>query len=142
MGPPMAVAPIDQVERVIRYGVSVIPSKKILMGIPNYGYDWVLPYQPGRPASTISNTAAVQLAYKMGAQIQFDEKSQTPFFHYYDKEGTEHVVWFEDARSIDAKLRLVSKYNLGGVSYWTINRFFPQNWAVLNSLYTVNKVSL
>jgi len=46
-GPPMAVAPIPSVRRVLDYAVSVIPREKIDMGIPNYAYDWPLPYERG-----------------------------------------------------------------------------------------------
>lgn len=137
---PMAVAPINQVRRVLDYAVTAIPREKILMGMPNYGYNWMLPYRPGTAARTISNTEAVQLALREGAVIQYDPVSQAPFFYYYDDAGVQHVVWFEDARSIQARLRLVDAYKLGGVSYWTINRFFPQNWLVLSSMYRVRKV--
>lgn len=139
-GPPMAVAPINQVRRVLNYAVSAIPRNKILMGIPNYGYDWTLPYRPGTAARTISNTGAVDLAARVGAAIQYDTTAQAPFFYYYDNAGRRHVVWFEDARSIEAKLNLVNEYNLGGVSYWTIGTYFPQNWAVLRALYDIRKV--
>lgn len=139
-GPPMAVAPINEVEKVLKYAVTAIPRDKILMGIPNYGYNWVLPYQAGTRASTISNTGAVDLVAAVGTIIQYDETSQSPFYYYYDEMGRRHVVWFEDARSIDAKLKLANEYDLEGVSYWTIGRYFPQNWLVLNSLFNVNKV--
>lgn len=138
-GPPKAVAPINEVIKVLNYAVTAIPRDKILMGIPNYGYDWTLPYVRGSAARSLSNTAAVDLAARYGAVIRYDQIAQAPFFNYFDASGRQHVVWFEDARSIDAKLRLVNRYNLGGVSYWTINRFFPQNWLVLNSLYRVEK---
>lgn len=138
-GPPRAVAPANLVENVLQYAVSVIPSKKILMGIPNYGYDWTLPFVQGSAARSLTNPGAVSLASRVGAQIMFDEEAQSPFFNYYEN-GKQHVVWFEDARSIQAKLRLVDQYNLGGVSYWTINSFFPQNWIVLNSMYNIRKV--
>ena len=138
-GPPMAVAPLNQVERVIQYAVTAIPSKKILMGIPNYGYDWTLPYEPGRPAKSISNTAAVALAAEKGVEIQFDPVAKAPYFYYKDDNGSLHVVWFEDARSIQAKLELVTKYDLGGVSFWTIMNYFPQAFAVLNSNFKVEK---
>ncbi|WP_141828212.1 glycosyl hydrolase family 18 protein [Clostridium sp. KNHs216] len=138
-GPPRAVAPVNLVENVLQYAVSVIPSKKILMGIPNYGYDWTLPFVQGSAARSLTNPGAVSLASRVGAQIMFDEEAQSPFFNYYEN-GKQHVVWFEDARSIQAKLRLVDQYNLGGVSYWTINSFFPQNWIVLNSMYNIRKV--
>lgn len=138
--PPRAVAPVNLVEEVLQYAVTEIPSEKILMGIPNYGYNWTLPFVQGSAAQTISHTAAVNLALREGAEIQFDEEAQSPYFNYFNDQGREHVVWFEDARSIEAKLLLVDKYNLGGVSYWTVNSFFPQNWLVLESLYNVNKV--
>lgn len=139
-GPPLAVAPINEVRRVLDYAITEIPSEKILMGMPNYGYDWILPYRPNTAAQAVSNTGAVELARINRAAIQFDEKSKAPYFNYYDSQRREHVVWFEDARSIEAKLLLVDEYNLGGVSYWTIGRFFPQNWLVLTSLYDVKKV--
>jgi spore germination protein len=139
-GPARAVAPLNLVEQVIRYAVSVIPSEKILMGIPNYGYDWTLPFVQGSAARTLTNLGAVNLAASVGAQIQFDPVAQSPFFQYYDSNGRRHEVWFEDARSIEAKLRLVDRYQLGGVSYWTINSFFPQNWLVLESLFLIRKV--
>ena len=139
-GPPMAVAPLNAVRRVIQYAVTAIPSNKILMGIPNYGYDWTLPYQKGTKATTVSNVGAVDIAARWGAQIKYDIPSQAPFFNYYDDKGKQHVVWFEDARSIYAKLRLVNEFKLSGVSYWTIAKYFPQNWLVLNSLFDVKKL--
>ena len=139
-GPAQAVAPLNKVEQVILYAVSVIPSEKILMGIPNYGYDWTLPYMPGSTARSLSNTEAVALAARVGSNIRFDETAQSPFFYYYGANGRQHLVWFEDARSIAAKLKLVDTYKLGGISYLTLNKFFPQSWVVLESMYKVKKV--
>lgn len=138
-GPAQAVAPLDKVKQVLDYAVSVIPSQKILMGMPNYGYDWTLPFVLGSTARSMPNTEAISLAERVGAVIEFDKQAQAPYFYYYDKEGRKHVVWFEDARSIAAKLALVEAYNLGGVSYWTVNKFFPQNWLVLESMYDIQK---
>lgn len=137
-GPPMAVAPANQVKKVLEYAVTAIPSKKILMGMPNYGYDWKLPYVEGTAASSISNVGAVDLAVEKGAFIKFDNVQQAPYFNYWQNQ--EHVVWFEDANSTYARLKFVDEFNLGGVSYWTINQYFPQNWLVLNGLYNVKKV--
>jgi spore germination protein len=140
-GPPYAVAPIDLVEDVIAYAVSVIPSRKIMMGMPLYGYDWTLPYRPGNPwARRLSPQDAIKLAAEKGAVIQFNEQTQSPTFRYYDTNGTQHEVWFEDARSAQAKLLLVNKYDLRGVSYWLLGLAFPQNWAVLSGMYNIVKV--
>lgn len=139
-GPPMAVAPINEIRKVLDYAVTAIPREKILMGIPNYGYDWTLPFVEGTAAKTLSNPGAVDLARREGAVIRYDEESQAPFFNYYDDKRKQHVVWFEDARSINAKLRLADQYNLGGVSYWTIGRYFPQAWLVQDALFNIKKV--
>lgn len=139
-GPPQAVAPLNLVRGVLDYAVSVIPSNKILMGIPNYGYDWTLPYQRGTLADTFSNVTAVDRAAKNNSDIKYDTTAQSPYYNYYDAQGRQHIVWFEDARSIQQKLLLVNEYKLAGVSYWTIDRPFAQNLIVLNSMYNVKKV--
>lgn len=137
-GPPMAVAPINKVRQVLDYAVTVIDPAKIFMGIPNYGYDWTLPFVAGESrAQSLSNVGAVDLARRVGAEIQYDETAQAPFFNYYDEEGRQHEVWFEDARSIQAKLALIPEYGFQGASYWNIMRYFPQNWLVLNALYNI-----
>ena len=144
-GPPQAVSPLPEVRRVIDYAVTEIPREKIFLGIPNYAYDWTLPFVRGESqARALSNVAAVQLASDKKAEIQFDETAQTPYFHYYERDpatgsAREHVVWFDDARSMDQKLRLLRDYDLAGGSVWNIMRYFPQLWLVMNSLYTIER---
>ena len=138
-GPARAVAPLNLVQQVLDYAVTAIPPEKILMGIPNYGYDWTLPFVQGTAARSLSNVGAVDLAARVGAQIMFDETAQSPYFNYYDSDGRQHEVWFEDARSIRAKLELAHRYGLAGVSYWTVNVFFPQNWLVMEGTFDVKK---
>ena len=137
-GPPLAVAPVPSVRRVLDYAISVIPREKIFMGIPTYGYNWPLPYQKGvTRADSLSNVEAVALARQYGAEIQYDAVAQSPFFIYTDEGGTAHEVWFEDARSIAAKLSLIREYGFRGAGYWNLNRPFPQNWSLLNSEFFI-----
>ena len=139
-GEPMAISPLSEVEAVIRYAVTRIPSEKILMGMPNYAYDWKLPWMQGNVAETLTNTQALERAIANGATIQFDQRAQAPYFNYVDANGVSHVVWFDDARSIQSRLNLVTKYNLAGISYWTINNFSAVNYYTLNSMFRVKKV--
>lgn len=139
-GPAMAVAPVNSVRRVLEYAVTEIPSRKILMGMPNYGYNWTLPFVQGTAARTISNVRAVSLAAQVGAEIKYDQVQQAPFFNYYDSNGVQHEVWFDDARSVQARLQLVSDLNLAGISYWTIDTLFRQGLIVLQNMYIINKV--
>lgn len=139
-GPPMAVAPINKVREVLDYAVTEIAPDMIFVGIPNYAYDWALPFVSGESrARSLSNVEAVEQAAQYGATIYFDEVAKVPYYNYI-ADGIEHVVWFEDARSINEKLLLVNEFDLNGASYWNIMKYFPQNWAVLNSLYNINKV--
>ncbi len=138
-GPPMAVAPYSEVRKVISYAVTEIESSKILMGMPNYSYDWTLPYTQGRPAEILSINKAVTRASDTGSEIQYNKNSEAPFYEY-TQNGAEHIVWFENALSTAARLNIVNDFNLGGVSYWTVNQFYAQNWRVLENMFNIRKV--
>lgn len=138
-GPPMAVAPLNKVREVVEYALTVIAPDKIHLGIPNYGYDWPLPFVRGASkATTIGNVEAVQIAIANDAVIQFDETAQSPYFHYFVS-GTEHEVWFEDVRSLRAKFNLVKEYGLRGVSYWQIMQLFRANWLLLDDTFRLRR---
>ena len=139
-GPPLAVAPIDRVRRVVDYAVSEIAPAKLLLGIPNYGYDWQLPYEKDVTAArSLGNEEAVALAARYGAEIEYDPVSAAPYFYYTDGEGNAHVVWFEDVRSMLASYDLMDTYDLLGAGYWNVMRPFAQNYALLASLYDIEK---
>ena len=124
---------------MLSYAVSAMPSEKILMGMPNYGYDWTLPYVKGTAARSIGFMAATELAAAHNSEILYDEKSQTPYF-YYTENAIRHVVWFDDPRSVNAKLALVDEFDLAGISYWTINRCYIPNWLVMQNRFEVVKL--
>lgn len=138
-GPPMAVAPINNVRRVVEYALTRIPREKINLGIPNYGYDWPLPFVSGvTAATTIGNIEAVTIAAANNVPIQFDETAMSPFFTY-SANGIQHEVWFEDVRSMQAKFDLVTEYQLHGMGYWQIMRFFRGNWLLLADQFQIGK---
>jgi len=137
--PPMAVAPINKVRSVVEYAISEIDNNKIYMGIPNYGYDWTLPYEKGiSKAKVIGNEEAIRIAQRYSATINFDDTAQTPYFTY-NESGVEHEVWFEDVRSIIAKYNLIDEFSLMGAGYWNLMRPFMQNWSYVNSQYDIVK---
>lgn len=132
-GPPMAIAPIPNVRRVVEYALSEIPAEKVDLGIPNYAYDWPLPFEKGvTSAETIGYIQAIDLASRYNAIIQYDSYAEAPFFEYQSN-GINHIVWFEDVRSIGAKLNLIKQYSLRGCGYWNIMRPFRSNYLILNN---------
>lgn len=138
-GPPMAVAPVGAVRRVVEFALTQMDAAKILLGFPNYAYDWTLPFTAGATrAQSIGNEAAPLLAAQYGAEIQFDTQSQTPYFTYLDEAGQPHEVWFEDARSAQAKFDLLSEYGLLGLGYWNFMRPFTAGFSLQNYLFTAS----
>ena len=137
-GPPMAVSPLPNVRTVLDYAVTEIPPEKIFLGLSNYGYDWPLPFVQGvTRAPSISNQRAIELAIEHDVAIQYDETAQAPFFHYTAADGTIHEVWFEDARSLSARLSLIAEYGFQGAGIWNLMRPFSQLWLVISSLYHI-----
>lgn len=140
-GPPLPVSPIYEVEKVLQYALTVMPADKILMGQNLYGYDWTLPFVQGESvARAISPQQALQIAWDHHAEINYDETAQAPFFEYVDQDGNDHIVWFEDARSIQAKFNLIKRYGLLGIAYWKLGLSFPQNWLLLEDNFIVTKL--
>ncbi|MFC4617669.1 glycosyl hydrolase family 18 protein [Camelliibacillus cellulosilyticus] len=137
---PGPVAPLNEIQKTIAYATGQMENSKILIGVPLYGYDWVLPYNPANLASTVSNQQAVDLARNAGATIEYSEASQSPYFHYTDQNGQQHVVWFEDSRSMAEKMLLIRNSGLDGLGAWQINLGFPQGPWLLTTFFTVKKV--
>ncbi|UII55979.1 glycoside hydrolase family 18 protein [Cytobacillus spongiae] len=138
-GPAMPVSPIGPVRDVLEYAISEMPPSKILMGQNLYGYDWTLPFKEGTIAKAVSPQQAIQLAADNNVPIQYDYKAQAPYFNYVDGDGKRHEVWFEDARSIQAKFDLIKELNLRGMSYWKLGLSFPQNWLLIVDNFDVVK---
>ncbi|UOQ49553.1 glycoside hydrolase family 18 protein [Gracilibacillus caseinilyticus] len=139
-GPAMAVSPIGPVRDVVNYALTEMPSEKIMLGQNLYGYDWTLPYEPGGDyAKALSPQQAIRVARDNNQSILFDEEAKAPYFRYVDQEGQEHEVWFEDARSIQAKFDLIKEKNLRGISYWKLGLSFPQNWLLLEDQFNIRK---
>ncbi|WP_318614531.1 LysM peptidoglycan-binding domain-containing protein [Sporosarcina sp. YIM B06819] len=138
-GPPQAISPLNQIKRVLDYAITVIPRDKIFFGFQIYARDWLIPHVQGQEAETFSQQEAIRRAIQYGATIQYDPIAQSPFYRYTDAQGRHHEVWFEDARSAQAKFKMVKDYHLRGISYWVLGYPFPQNWLLLEDNFTIRK---
>ena len=88
---------------------------------------------------SVSPQQAIRIAADNNVAIQYSTRAQAPFFRYTNREGREHEVWFEDARSIQAKFNLVKELRLRGMSYWKLGLSFPQNWLLIENNFDVVK---
>lgn len=138
--PPQAVSPVDKMRRVLEYAVTRIPAGKLLMGFSNYGYNWLLPWRQGEAASVISSAAASDLAASVGAEVRYDAVAAAPYFYYTDAQGRQHAVWYEDARSWQARLALVAEFDLAGISIWTVDKLYRPGLEVLGGTFGAEKI--
>jgi spore germination protein len=163
-GTPMAVAPLPSVRRVLEYALTEIPASKIILGIPNYGYDWKLPFVQGETvAESLSNVVAAARAKQMNTEILYDAASASPFYYYnvasspldpgfnrnpnygVNNSGNyanrdSHVVWFEDVRSVRDKFSLAADKRIYGIGYWSLMYPFAQNYLYLAGFYNILKL--
>ena len=116
-GPPGPVAGLDWVKACARYAVSVVPSSKISLGMPAYGYDWNLTKGGG---NMIYWRQIPSLIARVGATPQWDAKYSSPYFTYTTPQGASHIVWYENTESVPLKSRLAVTYNLAGVSVYAL----------------------
>ena len=106
------------------------------------GYDWSLPYIPGESKATVITTEiSIDIASYKGIPIKYNEISQAPYFFYTQNDDTLHIVWFKDARSINAIMGLINDYELKGTSIWNIMYYFPQMWFVINTQYEIDRIT-
>ncbi|RDW20044.1 hypothetical protein CWR48_04785 [Oceanobacillus arenosus] len=84
---PGSVAPISEVRNTIEFALKNMDSSKIVLGIPLYGYNWILPYSPEVLATAISNQNAIYLAMNYSGPINYSAVDEAPNFYYVDETG-------------------------------------------------------
>src|ERR1700722_3949558 len=52
------------------------------------------------------------------AALQWDSASSSPFFNYHTADGSSHVVWYEDEKSIPLETALVFALGYGDLKFW------------------------
>lgn len=122
---PGPVAGYPWVEQNIRYVLQFVPAKKLSMGLGFWAYRWC------NEQVIHSGYAEVEtLATQTGAVSQWHAWHRTPWFEY-DQNGCRNVVWYENQRSLQEKLKLVRQYHLHGYSAWRLGQEDPAFWTAV-----------
>lgn len=125
------------------YIVARIPLEKIRVVVPTLGYDWQLPYVQGRTIANVLNfSSALALARETNSVINYDEATLSAYFEYLDRNNNQHIVWFKDARSIDASIEILQSYGIEGIGIWNIMYYFTQMWNVIKTQYQIIKLDI
>lgn len=143
-GPPLPVTNISIIKTFIDYIVSQVSPDKITLGSTTISYDWELPFIQGiSSASSLTMDSTLKLTYDVGAIIQFDAFSQTPYFFYNQITfglPAEHIVWSIDARTIDAQLNIIKEHGLYGYGNWNVMIYYYPMWTMIHSQFDIVKL--
>lgn len=129
---PESTGPVVEftwLKRALDYALLHIPAKKLSLGIPLYYWKWndvtgKLIDIGGYPA------LAKTFAKHPNAPYYYDTTYQAPSIYYQDN-GVPYTIWYENARSIAAKMALVKSHKLHGASFWALGL---ENPSVFKSL--------
>ena len=138
---PGPIGPLEWTEATVAYAATLMPPSKIWLGVPGYGRDWITKVSgkcPATYANLIKTTAkaavvpankGVGLASTYGAVPIYSEKMGEVTFTYEKtyNEGTAsctatRVVWYQNSRAYLARMELVAKYKLAGLTQWTLGQ--------------------
>lgn len=112
--PPGPITPLDILTAVLEYNQSIIPKEKLVLGLPNYGYDW-----SDKGASPITYTDAVKLLEQHQIVQARDPNSLEPYFKYQVGEVS-HTVWYQDRGSIVKKIALARSFGIYRFCFWRL----------------------
>ncbi len=149
---PGPVAGYSWVEKIVSYSTGNVSARKISLGVPLYGFQWITaPSNQPAEATFQQDNAKIQPAqrgHSLGfdgvslllARLQpdWDEAERSSHLRFADDEG-QHEVWYEDARSLAPKLQLVTGNKLTGISGWALGQEDPAIWQGLARDYRVRR---
>ncbi len=111
-------------------GQEEVKAEKIILGIPFYTRVWK--ESNGKVTSNVVNIGNINKIIPSNATKTWNEDLQQ-YYIEYTKLGATYKIWVEDEKSIEAKLNLVPKYNLGGAAYWEYDRATDSIWNLISS---------
>jgi spore germination protein YaaH len=124
-----------------------IPPNKLILGVPYYGYNWVvdqrIPYASrieGNDAIGYSESQTYAMVMdtvlEVNPAVLWDETAQTPYFSYISPNtGSERMVYFENVDSLRAKYQLAKDLDFAGVGIWALgyDGGYQELWDLLNA---------
>ena len=125
-----SVASLPWVEQGIQDTLDEVPAERVINAIPFYTRLW---------RTTGGNVTSEAIGMDQAQQTIADnnvetywDKTTSQNYGKYDIDNSTYQIWLEDAQSVAEKVKLVSKYDLAGVSAWKLG--FENNgiWQVIS----------
>jgi spore germination protein YaaH len=126
---PGSLSPLWWLRDATAHALTLIPARKLVVGIGFYGRHWIV--NGGQiTVRDLTQLQAEALLSESGAQLQRPAPDETPRFTWNDAEGT-HTVHYEDALSLQAKLKIVHAAGAAGAAFWRLGQEDPTQWDVI-----------
>lgn len=122
---PGNIAPVSWMREVLDYAVTKIDREKLLLGIHFYGYDWGYDENNRGVLITYKDMLEIRSTYG-GSAIQTTSENEK--FFTYGRDGRKHTVYFADAETVEARLKLVREYDIAGIGIWRIGDEDERVW--------------
>lgn len=126
-GSPGPITPLPWLQDIIDYIIVTISEARVYLGIPCYGYDWLLEKNDKYRGKGVSFSRVKSIIKKHGGSWEWDQESESPYYKYKNKEGF-HEIWFENKESILKKIELVKEFELSGAVFWRLGLEDPDIW--------------
>ncbi len=109
--------------RVLAYARTYIPRTKLSLGIPLYYWQW--DGSTGKRIG-IGGAEGIENVFKnhKDVEVSYDAVQQAPSL-FYQSGGTSYLLYYENARSVAAKIALVKRRGLRGASFWALGLELP-----------------
>ena len=125
-----SVASLPWVEQGIQGTLAEVPAKRVINAVPFYTRLWRT--TGGNVTSeAIGMDQAQQVISENNVETYWD-KTTSQNYGKYDIDNSTYQIWIEDSQSIAEKVKLVSKYNLAGVSAWKLGFENSGIWQVIS----------
>ena len=125
-----SVASLPWVEQGIQDTLDEVPAKRVINAIPFYTRLWRT--TGGNVTSeAIGMDQAQQTIAENNVETYWD-KTTSQNYGKYDIDNSTYQIWLEDAQSVAEKVKLVSKYDLAGVSAWKLGFENSGIWQVIS----------
>ena len=125
-----SVASLPWVEQGIQDTLEEVPAERVINAIPFYTRLWRT--TGGNVTSeAIGMDQAQQTIAESNVETYWD-KTTSQNYGKYDIDNSTYQIWLEDAQSVAEKVKLVSKYDLAGVSAWKLGFENSGIWQVIS----------
>ena len=108
----------------------VVKPEKIILGMPLYTRIWTISQDGSITGRSTVDMVDINKMIPNNVEKQWDDNLKQYYVEYKSGKSTKKM-WIEDGKSIEAKVSLVTKYNLGGTSCWEKDRETSNVWTII-----------